>query len=424
MSEDGISHENIARTSVKERPGAHTEGRPVLFLNPGHGNEPYILATAIGREVSKKFRGAGMEQPLLVTPLLYGDRQKRILLEENPNDADLIHYDEQAGEILQQIMFGAGDFKTHLTQVNTHYDEVDRMLNQRYGVSGDSVTTRALVGDQEVQISPKNIIGAIDVGNRVSLRTPHRYFAFPEILSRVLNESMRHPELGFSESDMKKLANRMMKVEAAYSEIFIPWVSTFSYQHAGDLEQQPDVINGRSRMYTPAMKANIERTEGEVNPGVYIMFSGTGSAVDANKALVQAAHDAGVKAYSPPWETIEGTQKMPPTVMADRNMMAVWGRSGWGTGWQAMQLELPWLVAPYQQADDPEIFFNNMTIEALRLGKMIGAEGISSKELQGVAQKISPGLHSLNSAIKNKFGTTDGIDYMAENIFADLVGAK
>lgn len=409
---------------IKENSLSRVEGRPVLVLNPGHGNEPYILATAIGREVSKKFASAGMEQPILVTPLLYGERQKRILLEENPNDASLIHYDEEFGSILKQIMFGSGDFSHHLNQVNTHYDDVERMLNNRFHIDAESFTAKSLTTNESTQLSPKNIIGAIDVGNRVSLKVPHRYFAFPEVLSRVLHESMQHPELGFSESEMKKLVDRMLRVEAAYSQVFIPWVSTFSYQNATDLNSQPQSIDGRLRMYTPAMKAGIENGNGDVDPGVYIMMSGTGSAIEANKSLMKAVHEAGIKAYSPPWEKIEGTEKMPPSVMADENIMAIMGRSGWGTGWQVMQLEKPWLVAPYQQGDDPEIYFNNKTIEALRLGKIIGSEGISGDELKSLARKISPGLHSLNDAVRKKFGTTNGIEYIAEHIFKDMVLKK
>lgn len=409
---------------TKESSVAHTEGRPILVLNPGHGNEPYILATAIGREVSKKFASAGIEQPILVMPLLYGDRQRRILLEENPNDVSLLYYDEQFGNILKDVMFGAGDFKQHITKVNTHYDEVEKMLNNRFRVDAQAITARSVATQESMELSPRNIIGVIEAGNRVPIKVPHRYFAFPEVLSRVLHESMLHPELGFSESDMKKLAERMMKVEAAYSQVFVPWVSTFSYQHASDLDSQPQVIDDRSRIYTPAMKAGIPKTQGEVDPGVYIMFSGTGSAVDANKSLINAAHQAGIKAFTPPWETIEGTEKLPPSVMADENIIAILGRSGWGTGWQAMQLEKPWLVAPYQEGDDPEVYFNNKTIEALKLGKIIGSEGISGDELKKSAREISPGLSSLNDQIRQKFGTTNGIDYVADHIFQDLVAKK
>lgn len=410
--------------NVKESPLAHIEGRPILVLNPGYGNEPYILATAIGREVSKKFASAGMEQPILVMPLLYGDRQKRILLEENPNDTSLLYFDEQFGNILKDMIFEAGDFKQHLTQVNIHYDEVEKMLNNRFRVDAQAITARSVATQESTQLSPRNIIGVIEAGNRVSIKVPHRYFAFPEVLSRVLHESMQHPELGFSESDMKKLAERMMKVEAVYSQVFVPWVSTFSYQDVSNLNSQPQSIDGRSRIYTPAMKADMSKTKGKVDPGVYVMFSGTGSATESSKALVRAAKEAGINAYSPPWETIEGTKKMPPSVMADENILAIMGRSGWGTGWQAMQLEKPWLVALYQEGDDPEIYFNNKTIEALKLGKVIGSEGISGDELKKSAQEISPGLSILNSQIQQKFGTTNGIDYIANHIFQDLVTRK
>lgn len=409
---------------AKEKPIAHPKDRPILVLNPGHGNEPYILATAIGREVSKKFASAGMESPILVMPLLYDDRQRSILLEENPNDASLLYYDEEFGKILKNIVFGAGDFKQHLNQVNTHYDEVEKMLKDRFDKDAQEITVRSVATQESTQLSPKNIIGVVEAGNRVGIKVPHRYFAFPELLSRVLNESMQHPELGFSESDMKKLANRMMKVEAEYSQVFVPRINPFSYQNASNLDSQPKEINGRLRMYTPAMKADIPKTEGKVEPGVYLMVSGTGSALEANKSLIEAANDAGIKAYSPPWEDIKGTEKMPPYVMGDSNILAIMGRSGWGTGWQAIQLEKPWLVAPYQDGDDPEIYFNNKTIEALKLSKVIGSEGIKGDELTRLAQEISPGLKSLNGAIRQKFGTTNGIDYIAKNIFRDLVSKK
>lgn len=429
MSEAGQDNPQAEKTvpiiqNVKESSIVRTEGRPILVINPGHGNEPYILATAIGREVSKKFAGAGMEQPMLVMPLLYGERQRRILLEENPNDASLMYYDEQFGNILKDIMFGAGDFKKHLTQVNAHYDEVEKILNDRYRVDAQAITARSFATQESTELSPKNIIGVIETGNRVPIKVPHRYFAFPEVLSRVLHESMQHPEFGFSESDMKKLAERMIKVEASYSQVFVPWVSTFSYQYASNLDSQPESIDDRSRIYTPAMKADMTKTKGEVEHGVYIMFSGTGSAVESNKVLVNAAKEAGIKVYSPVWETIEGTEKMPPSIMADENILAIMGRSGWGTGWQALQLEKPWLVPSYQEGDDPEIYLNNKTIEALKLGKVIGSGRISGEELARLAQEISPGLHSLNEAIRQRFGTANGIDYIADHIFQDLVSKK
>ncbi len=413
---------NLDRREVSDTPVDRTQNKPILILNPAYGNEPYILATAIGREVSKKFSGSGLEQPILVLPLLYGERQNNILLEENPNDAGLIYYDEQYGEILQSIKFGSGNFSDHLNRVNRHYDEVDNLLNSRYRVDASNFSARSLATRERIDMSPKNIIGTIDVGARVSLKTPHRYFAFPMLLSELLQRTEKHPELGFSESDMRKLTYRMLQTEAAYSQVYIPWINTFSYDYSDDLNKQPETVAGRSRVYTPAMKQKTESVSEELTKsGVIVMFSGTGSALEANKALIQAAHNAGIEAYSPPWIDIDGAEKLPLNIVfADKKMLAVLGRSGWGTGWQAFNLGLPWLVTEYQHGDDPEIYFNNKTIEALKLGKVIGPS-ITSEELTRLLKTISPGLLSLRESVEKRFGTLDGIDFIANHLFKDYL---
>src|SRR5205814_6360004 len=97
-------------------------------------------------------------------------------------------------------------------------------------------------------------------------------YAFPMLSSELLHESMRHPELQLENASMKKLAKRMEKVESRYRKRFIPWVNTFSYKYP-NLDAQPN----NDATYTPPMKADIQPTEGEVEPGVYVMFSGTGS---------------------------------------------------------------------------------------------------------------------------------------------------
>lgn len=396
------------------------EGRPVIVLNPGHGNEPYILAAAIGKEVGKRFVASGLQEPLLVMPLLYGDRQRRIVSEENPDDSS-IYFDPKFGELLREIMFDSGDYGSHIAKIDGNCDEAETQINQRYANDAPTVTVYNNSSNESYALNPRDVIGVIETGSRVSFEKPHKYFAFPELLSRVLDEAMRHnDELGFSESDMTRFASRMRRVEPTYSQIFIPWVSTFSYQYASSLDDQPQIIDGRSRIYTPPMKADIEPTIGQVGPGLYIMFSGTSSAVESNRALVKAAHEAGIQAYTPSWEDVGGAIKIPPTALADTNVLAIMGRSGWGTGWQAMQLAKPWLVAPYEKGDDPEIFFNNKTIMALKLGQVLEGKAIRGDELRNMVNETSPRLLSLKQRIVAKFGTPNGIEYMGERIFSDL----
>ncbi len=397
---------------------------PVILVNPAHGNEPYILGTAIARGVSNRLAKEGLGRARIVVPLMYGERQKRILLEESGEDAGLVHFDETFGQILKDITFGNGDFHNHLTQIEAHYDQVHDLLRQRFSADSQDLDVRALVDGQVHALSPKNIVASIDTASRVSVEAPLRYFAFPILISELIREAQKEG-LGFNDADMGKLVNRMLKVESAYSQVFIPWINPLSYKYADDLSEQPEVVDGRDRIYTPAMKKEYEKTTGKVEePGIYVMFSGTGSTLDSTHALAQAATQAGLKVYSPPWVEVEGATQVSPDVLNDENILAVFGRAGWGTGWQVQNLALPWIVTPYETGDDPEIYFNNKTIEALRMGKVLSAGDITPEKLVEAINSLSVGTHALNERIRERFGTLNGVDFMADAIARDFLAKR
>lgn len=397
---------------------------PVILINPAHGNEPYILGTAIARGVSNRLAKEGLGRAKIVVPLIYGDRQKRILLEESGEDAGLIHFDESFGKILKDITFGNGDFHNHLTQIEAHYDEVHDLLRQRFSADSEDLDVRALVDGQVHALSPRNIVASIDTASRVSVEAPLRYFAFPILISELIREAQKEG-LGFSDADMAKLVNRMLKVESLYSQVFIPWINPLSHKYADNLSEQPKVVDGRSRIYTPAMKKEYEKTTGKVEePGIYVMFSGTGSILDSTHALAKAATQAGLKVYSPPWVEVEGATQVSPDVLNDENILAVFGRAGWGTGWQVQNLALPWIVTPYETSDDPEIYFNNKTVEALKMGKVLSVGGVTPEKLVEAIKNLSVGTRALNDKIREKFGTLNGIDFMADAIAKDFLAKR
>jgi hypothetical protein len=409
---------------VRDYTQVQDENSPIILVNPAHGNEPYILGTAIAKGVGKRLAEQGLGQAKIVVPLMYGERQKRILMEENPDDAGLIYYDEAFGGILRDITFQNGDYSDHLRQIQMHYDEVEAMLKQRFGINANSFDARTLSTNESVSFSPKNIVATIDTAARVTVEAPQRYFAFPLLLSELLRETQK-AGLGFSEADMQAVINRMLKVESAYSQVFIPKINPLSFQYADDLSAQPTTIDGRSRVYTPAMKKDYVKTSGKVEePGIYVMFSGTGSNIEASKALVKAATEAGLRVYTPPWVEVKGSTSVSPDVLSDENIVAVMGRGGWGTGWQVQNLALPWLVTPYEVGDDPEIYFNNKTIEAMKMGKVLTDAGMTFGKLTAIINNLSVGTQALNKRIQDEFGTLNGIDFIADAIAADFLAKR
>jgi len=400
---------------------AQHSNAPILVVNPGHGNEPYILGTKIAVSVSKKLRDQGFEQPRIVVPLLYGDRQRQILLEVLGEDAELVHMDEQFGEMLRPIVFGSSDFSGHLQQLTAHYDGVQRLIDERF--SGNFETGH-LTSDQRTQFASQNVVASVDAGSRILVNAPLRYFAFPALLSEVLQaakkKGLEFP--GISDAYLGALIERMLKVESQYAQVFIPRVNTFSYEHADDLSQQPGEVNGRSRIYTPAMKPKIQSVSspGFEQPGVFVMYSGNESGIELTQKVADAAREAGLAVYT-------NQDANPSDVMKEENVEAIFGRSGWGTGWQAINLAKPWIVNPYESNDDPEIYFNNLTIEALKLGRVLRATDLTPEKLHQIMaqlQQLSPGLHALRDRIKQEFGTVDGIDYTAEQIVKDILETR
>ncbi len=427
-SETGQLHEQTNEPPqiefLRDYTSVQDENSPVILVNPAHGNEPYILGTAIAQGVSKKLAEQGLGRAKIVVPLMYGERQKRILIEENPDSANLIHFDEEFGRILRDITFQNGDFSSHLQQINHHYDDVESMLKGRFSFDAGDFQTRNLASSETQFFSPRNVVATIDTAARVVVEAPNRYFAFPILLTELLGKA-RDANLGFSDSDMQGVISRMLKVEAGYSQVFIPKINPLSYKYADDLSKQPAEVNGRTRTYTPAMKREYSKELGKVSePGIYMMFSGTGSNAETTRMLTKTAQDAGLTVYTPPWVDIEGSVHVTPEVLNDVNIKAVFGRGGWGTVWQVQNLALPWIVTPYEAGDDPEIYFNNKTIEALKMGKVLTAADMTSERLTEIINNFSVGTQMINEKIKDEFGTLDGINFISRAIADDFIQKK
>jgi hypothetical protein len=395
------------------------------------GNEPLILAAALQDRVGAGFAENGMGQPIVVLPYLpsRGRKQEDILLEENPDYKGRIYFDEKAGKIVDKITGNQGNFAKHIDNIIEYHAGVEDALNAHY--RKETITLRSIVTKEEAKngvkgekilFSPKKIDFVVEAGNRVSpTEFPNRYFAFPALFSRIAQETMNDLELGFDAVKIQQ-ARDIVKKGENYSLAFIPRENTFSHQYE-KLDDQPSSYGESTIIYTPPLKEDKPEISGEAEPGIYVMFSGTGGAAEANAKLVEAASRAGLKVYVPPWVKIDGAETKLPSILADKNIKAIVGRSGWGTVWQARQYGKALLLTAYQKGDDPEISNNNKTIEKLGYGKVITPEWIentSSEDLTKEFQKLSLVSDQLKAEDKNRWGTADGLKVAADAIVNDL----
>lgn len=87
-----------------------------------------------------------------------------------------------------------------------------------------------------------------------------------------------------------------------------------------------------------------------------------------------------------------------------------------GTGWISQQAEKPFIVVPYNFPDDPEIHFNLETLQQKKLGLVYEGQ----RDIVRRAIGLTGDIKKLNEAIFKKYGTKDGIDYVARKIVDDL----
>ncbi|MDE1860050.1 MAG: hypothetical protein KGH67_06010, partial [Candidatus Micrarchaeota archaeon] len=162
-----------------------SERDKIIVVNPAHGNEPYILGSAIADAVRDRLADRGIKDVKILIPLLYGDRQEGILREEHRGNLSHIYLDGDFGGILKDILFKDGDFASHLSVLNSNYNEVNCRVTERF-LPGNQIQVRSLETGEPLIFNTEDIIATVDTAGRVLIPAPKRYFAFPELLSEIL----------------------------------------------------------------------------------------------------------------------------------------------------------------------------------------------------------------------------------------------
>jgi len=414
-----------------------------VVIDPAAGNEPYILGVATALRVNELLEDQGVEPLNIIVPISgledVGPRQKRVLSEEFENAAGnrRILLDEESGKILDDTMKSQSNFASHLDALANKGEAVHHDLNQRLGKTAtEHLKLRSLFGGTETEIDPTGIVSSIETGGRIGIDTHQRDFAFPVLTSSLVRatqqEGLQYKGEEYSQSQMDKVVREAIKNEEGMNKRFIPLVGTLSGQEIStepasmdskfqELVQQSTTTESGIIVPTPPMKEvlppqnDLEDLQGE---GVYAMLSGTDN---GGAATYEAAKQAGMTVYTNPWSKEEGPVKISPLAMHSDSVKAIFARAGWGTLWQSLQSATPTLIPKYEEGDDPEMYFNHETLENLQISAIIDPTELTANGLRGHIARVRPRLQDLSKLTTEYFGTSDGIDYMAQKIVADYL---
>ncbi len=327
-----------------------------IFVNPASGNEPFIL----GALIAQAYGNLVCESIQIVMPLLY-DRQA-LILQEHGIEAILDH---ELGNLIRPVLFKNGDFNQHVADVVAQRERVESAIRtyvkERYGRF-----------DFELNTGSK-----IRVADEI-------YYAFPVATSQLFFYVIQEGGIGFNQENLEHCLRMMETVEQDFTNFFIPAIHTFSY----DSNRSPVA----KEISTPPLKPTPRQCTIEIPPqSVYCMPSGTGSEVQTVLQRAAELMQQGHEIIIPPW--IRGTtyRQEKPFVIVHENIVRVVGRAGWGTLWTCQQSNTAFEHVPYTRGDDPEIYFNIRTLEAIPL--------LQATSLQ-----------------KRRFSTQNGIAYVANYI--------
>lgn len=391
---------------------------PLIVVNPAGGNEPAILGALLAGGVSDSLIHVRPDTDgcRAIVPVV--GRQAAILADEfkgNPRALKSVLVDPAAGEILSPILTTQGDFARHIRVLASQKPRIDTAISQHYA-STEPLELHDLSGNP-VTVNANDIVGVLDTGGRAEIRPelPH-HFAFPVLLSQLARKAIED-KLPFDESDLGSVERVMARMEAEYVTAYLPLVNTLAgsalhgLQSDAPIDEHFEHLLGQQKtdntVLTPPLKQPMSP---QIIPditrnSVYAMLSGTGSAIDEVQAATETlVKEGALDVYTNPWSNnIAGARKLSPTALLDPRILTVVSRSGWGTGWQMLNMAKPWLLVPEQPGDDPEIHYNNELITSLGIGEVVDTAHFNASHIVSAIAKYTPRIQALRSLTQDHF---------------------
>jgi hypothetical protein len=388
------------------------------FMNTtfAYGNGPYSRILDLGISINDELEKRGLPRHSIIIPLVYGERQKKIMMEEHGDiiktHQDEVLLDETQGKILDELLYKGGDYQKNLEYLLNNQPKLEEKL--RDYLSGNLLLKR--FDELEISVMGEAINFEISHNPRVATGYNQSFYTtigyFSEILERAALLSLEG-ELEFDPNLLREVkTNIAVKLESDRNVHFMPEPFTFSY-----LERR---LRWEHEIFTPPFIHPPEKNSEQVEQGIYVMVSG----IDGLSHLYENAQQFGFKLYCPPFikNMKNANNTHTPDFVANPNIKYQLARTGWSSVWWSHMTNTPLITPAYTHGDDPEIFFNELTVRRLNLAT-IPDEVSNPRHLLAMADHKRHHVKKLNEKLQTNYGTLDGINYTAR-IIADSIEGK
>ncbi|MFY9493264.1 MAG: hypothetical protein WAP55_02210 [Minisyncoccia bacterium] len=380
-----------------------------IVTNFAYGTGPYLRTTEIALSINEQLESEGRERCGIIVPWVYGEKQKRIMLEEfssaNQKYPGEILLAPRLGEILKTIFYGDNTYEQALQIWADKFTEVNSAAANY--LKGD-IEVEDLAGNKKV-VSGSDIVVELSRSGRVKYGLPLSYgVSFghtSEILKNTLTVSKK--EIAVDRELVRRIIPLASEIESQYRFMAIAHPGTFSY-----LEGRRPYLKEIS--IPPTIYPPVPNND-DIAEGIYVTITG----IPGLERLYAEAQKLGLKLYSNDTQAVPGSEKLLPHVIPNANIKLQFARSGWGSVWLSMLAGTPFVSPEFDPKDDPEIYFNNLCVEKLGLG--IIYRGQPLEEILSQAESLKPKIQAVNKNLLDRFGTYDGNKYCTKMIVEDFL---
>jgi len=379
-----------------------------IVTNFAYGTGPYLRTTELTIALNEELERRGQERLGVVIPWVYGEKQRRIMLEEfaehDKSYPGELLLDADLGSILKEIFYGDNTYEEALAKWIEGHDSVSERI--RSHLSG-SIEVETLDGEK-MEVSGSDIVLELNRSPRVLYGVAPTYSTTFGHIAEIL-EAVEHvgtDKVSVDRELARAGASLADKIERAQGVHAIAYPATFS----GEEGYKPRYSN--THLVPPITSLPHGDIGGDMDDGIFVTITG----IPGLERLYAEARELGLKLYSNDTEAVQGSEKHLPHVIPNKAILFQFARSGWGSVWLSMFSGTPIVVPDFDPKDDPEIYFNNLMVEKLGIGIIYRGQPLS--EILAAREKIQANCVAMRKSIMERWGVLEGNSVCAK-LFAE-----
>ena len=379
-----------------------------IVTNFAYGTGPYLRTTDLAIAFNDELEKAGHERMGIIIPWVYGEKQKRVMLEEFAGHEEKypgeILLDKKLGELLRSVFYADCTYEEALAKWVKEHREVSLHAYQHLSFAFDVETMKGEVR----HIKRMSIAVELNRSPRIRYNIAPAYGTTFANVADILERAQSVEDIAVDRELLKKGVAAAEWVEKNQKMRCIAWPATFS--NVKDMKPRYG-----DEIMVPPIAPPPQPNDEKIEKGIFVTITG----IPGLERLYQDAKRLGLRIYSNDTDAVSGSTWMSPHIIPNKDIVFQFARAGWSSIWISMISGTPLVVPDFDSHDDPEIYFNNRAVEELGLG--IIYRGQPLEEILAQSEKIKQSSTAIRQQVLDQWGTLDGNRFCAKMFVGDFL---